>query len=47
MKSLLNEVQIVSSSQLKKGDVFFCETGDIIPMDGEIIEGIATIDEAQ
>lgn len=34
------------SSQLKKGDVFICETGDIIPSDGEIIEGIATIDES-
>ncbi len=34
------------SSQLQKGDVFICETGDIIPIDGEIIEGIATIDES-
>ena len=42
----VNEVKIVSSSQLKKGDVFLCETGDTIPMDGEIIEGIATIDES-
>ena len=40
-----NEVKIVPSSQLKKGDVFLCEAGDTIPMDGEIIEGIATIDE--
>jgi len=38
--------QIVSSSQLKKGDVFICEAGDIIPSDGEIIEGLATIDES-
>ncbi len=37
---------VVSSSQLKKGDVFLCEAGDIIPTDGEIIEGIATIDES-
>jgi len=36
----------VPSSQLKIGDVLFCETGDIIPMDGEIIEGIASIDES-
>src|SRR5476651_607870 len=36
----------VMSSQLKKGDVFICETGDNIPTDGEIIEGIATIDES-
>ncbi len=35
-----------ASSQLKKGDVFVCETGDLIPSDGEIIEGIATIDES-
>ncbi|TDB68918.1 potassium-transporting ATPase subunit KdpB [Arundinibacter roseus] len=36
----------VSSSQLRKGDVFLCEAGDIIPSDGEIIEGLATIDES-
>jgi K+-transporting ATPase ATPase B chain len=42
----VDEVQIVNSSELKKGDVFLCETGDIIPMDGEIIEGLATIDES-
>lgn len=42
----VDEVQIVPSSQLRKGDIFICETGDIIPMDGEIIEGIATIDES-
>ncbi len=42
----VNEIKIVPSSQLVKGDVFICETGDIIPTDGEIIEGIATIDES-
>jgi len=40
------EIKTVPSSQLVKGDVFICETGDLIPMDGEIIEGIATIDES-
>ncbi len=35
-----------ASSKLVKGDVFVCEAGDIIPSDGEIIEGIATIDES-
>ena len=35
-----------SSNQLVKGDVFVCEPGDIVPADGEIIEGIATIDES-
>ena len=38
--------KVVSSASLKKGDVFFCETGDIIASDGEIIEGLATIDES-
>jgi K+-transporting ATPase ATPase B chain len=40
------EIKIVPSNQLRKGDVFVCETGDIIPSDGEIIEGLATIDES-
>jgi len=43
---VVNEMKIVPSSQLKKGDVFVCETGDTIPSDGEIIEGLATIDES-
>lgn len=42
----VDEVKVVPSSQLKKGDVFICEAGDTIPMDGEIIEGLATIDES-
>lgn len=42
----MNEVHIVPSSELKKGDIFICEAGDIIPTDGEIVEGLATIDES-
>jgi len=42
----VGEIKVIPSSQLKKGDVFFCEAGDTIPMDGEIIEGLATIDES-
>ncbi|GAB2588818.1 potassium-transporting ATPase subunit KdpB [Spirosoma areae] len=42
----LDEEQIISSAQLVKGDVFLCEAGDIIPSDGEIVEGLATIDES-
>jgi K+-transporting ATPase ATPase B chain len=41
-----DEVKIVPSSQLRKGDLFICEAGDMIPMDGEIIKGLATIDES-
>lgn len=39
------EIKILSS-QLKKGDKIVCEPGDIIPSDGEVIEGIATVDES-
>ena len=42
----VGEVKVVPSSQLRKGDIFICETGDTIPMDGEIVEGLATIDES-
>lgn len=34
------------SSELKVGDVIFCEAGDIIPGDGDVIEGIASVDES-
>ena len=36
----------VSSTQLKKGDVVVCEAGDVVPGDGDVIEGIASIDES-
>lgn len=42
----LENGQIISSAQLKKGDIFICEAGDTIASDGEIIEGLATIDES-
>ncbi|MFP9100849.1 potassium-transporting ATPase subunit KdpB [Flavobacterium sp. RHBU_24] len=41
-----DEIQVVPSSTLRKGDRFICEAGDTIPTDGEIIEGLATIDES-
>jgi K+-transporting ATPase ATPase B chain len=34
------------SSMLRKDDIFLVEAGDIIPTDGEVIEGIASIDES-
>lgn len=42
----INEIKIVPSAQLALGDLYVCEAGDIIPMDGEIVKGIATIDES-
>lgn len=40
------KVRTVSSRELKKGDVFECCAGDVIPSDGGIIEGLASIDES-
>ena len=39
-------IEKVSSSQLKQGDVFVVAAGEIIPTDGEIVEGLASIDES-
>jgi len=36
----------VAAADLVKGDVVVCEAGDIIPSDGEIVEGLASIDES-
>jgi K+-transporting ATPase ATPase B chain len=36
----------VWASELKKGDLVVCEAGDIIPADGEVVEGIASVDES-
>ena len=36
----------LAAEELKKGDLVVCEAGDIIPGDGEVIEGIASVDES-
>ncbi len=36
----------ISALELRKGDKAVCEVGDIIPADGEVVEGIATVDES-
>ncbi len=36
----------VPASELKKGDMVLCEAGDVIPGDGEVTEGMATVDES-
>jgi K+-transporting ATPase ATPase B chain len=36
----------VPAPELQKGEFVVCETGDVIPADGEVIEGIASVDEA-
>ena len=41
-----NSETIVSSALLKCGDEFICEAGELIPADGEIVEGMASVDES-
>jgi K+-transporting ATPase ATPase B chain len=41
-----SEYEKISATMLKKRDIVFVETGDIIPMDGEVIEGVASVDES-
>ncbi|MGH9122228.1 MAG: potassium-transporting ATPase subunit KdpB, partial [Acidimicrobiales bacterium] len=36
----------VAASSLTKGDLVVCEAGDLIPSDGEIVEGVASVDES-
>src|SRR5579862_3514948 len=39
-------VKLVASSELRKDDVVLVEAGDYIPSDGEIVEGVASVDES-
>ena len=39
-------IEQVPASKLRAGDIVVCEAGDIIPGDGEVIDGIATVDES-
>ena len=45
-RSASGAVERVAAAALRKGDICECEAGDIIPGDGEIIEGIASVDES-
>jgi len=48
-KRLLNgagKIEELPASRLRAGDLVLCEAGDNIPGDGEVIEGIATVDES-
>ncbi|CAG9245161.1 K(+) transporting P-type ATPase subunit KdpB [Paraburkholderia unamae] len=39
-------IRIMTASDLRRGDVVLVETGDTIPADGEVIEGVASVDES-
>ncbi len=38
--------ELVAAAELAKGDLVVCEANDLIPSDGEIVEGIASVDES-
>ena len=40
------KIEIVPASKLRSGDIVIAESGDLIPGDGEVIDGIATVDES-
>ncbi|HYS67367.1 MAG TPA: potassium-transporting ATPase subunit KdpB [Paraburkholderia sp.] len=39
-------IRILTASDLRKGDVVLVETGDVIPADGEVVDGVASVDES-
>jgi len=41
-----NREELVYATELRKGNIVICESGDVIPSDGEVIEGIASVDES-
>lgn len=46
-KKIIGKQEIkILASELKIGDLILCEAGDLIALDGEVVEGIATVDES-
>src|SRR6185436_5124529 len=38
--------ELVLATRLKRGDLVLCVPGDVIPSDGEVVEGVASVDES-
>jgi len=45
-RTMNGEIEIIPSSNLKRGDIVIVEAGQIIPADGTVIEGVASVDES-
>src|SRR5512138_2132342 len=45
VEEALSKTEVISSTALRKNDLYLVEAGDILPADGEIIIGIASVDE--
>src|SRR5471032_3193303 len=41
-----SSLRITTATELRKGDIVLIETGDVIPADGEVIDGVASVDES-
>lgn len=37
---------LIHATELRKGDLVICEAGDVIPADGDVVEGVASVDES-
>ena len=46
MSEKSTDYKLISATELKKGDMVLVETGSIIPGDGEIVDGVALVDES-
>ncbi len=46
VQAALSKTEVVSSTALRKNDLYLVEAGDILPADGEIVAGIASVDES-
>src|SRR5574342_424999 len=46
VQSALSKTEVISSTALRKNDLYLVEAGDILPADGEILTGIASVDES-
>jgi K+-transporting ATPase ATPase B chain len=45
-KSLSGAEEAVPAPQLRQGDLVVCEAGDVIPGDGDVVDGVASVDES-
>ncbi|MFU1798375.1 potassium-transporting ATPase subunit KdpB [Paenibacillus azoreducens] len=45
-KCVGSDIKVVSSTELRKGDIVIVSQGEMIPGDGEVIEGLASVDES-
>jgi potassium-transporting ATPase ATP-binding subunit len=45
-KLVNNKEEMVLANDLRKGDIVVCDAGDVIPADGDVVEGVASVDES-